>query len=269
MKKLIAISMFTPPNEAQPIMKIELTTDGAEYLANNPEAKLMDLFGDHGCVDNYWLEVDEKKVYTENMIRYETEPHRLNEYVRSDFEIDPIEKLKDHNFKGALFFEPDYKGNRERMNSFTAKMAADMWAVYSDEPLSTAALNTNQRYGTLKVGLQHVREGIMAFEYENYQQDNKYGEALNTVALDIEKEMDYCHEKIKLIALICGNDFNIDTKVAKLYRTFRNVEDNKINKLNVKTIEGDGSQENTTEEVTGAADPEGERDLLHGEITPD
>ncbi len=235
----ISLSIEKEPGLFKEHLKIELTLDGEKYLSENTDATLMDLFGENGRVGRYILTPDMEKIYTEEEVRYESEPLVHLEFYNNCME-DVIEQLKSSFCTGPAYFEHDEEGNKERTAIITAKKAADAWAVYSPEKLDIAAITIGQRHNTLAKGIERVREVLNVFEYNEHKQDDVYGNKLNEVLAEIEKELDYNTEKMRLVSVISKNNFNIQESVSRVYRKFRDVdEDKNKEKYNLK-ITDDG-----------------------------
>lgn len=280
MKKLILIEAYR--HEGKDCLKVSLTIDGSTALedakSKDEVLTISDLF------DNEWDQDDINKlliaheglkfggakptIYTMAQIPYEKEPVLIKVWNPKE----PILILTEWNSdpKKEFLFFPDHQ-NEERIKEVTAKIAAGMWATYSQQTVSAASLETNERYGILKDAYQGIMGAVRALKFDNYSnQDNLYYSQTKDVANNMEKEMDFCIHKIKLIEKLCDRNFELPEIISKLYRKMRGVTENS-EQIN-STTDGKENQENQTteqgisEENTSTPNSEGNDGSHVGEV---
>lgn len=249
-------------------MKVELTVDGAEKMNAAIEAGteigISDLYDNEPDKDGRKLTFSPGQLSSTVLIPQENRLYTINVHKNEDTNSYYVFNLWTKDPKAAILFYPD-KDNDTRMNEVTAKLAANQWAVYSDEKLRNVSIETNDRHQILCRVNEKTHEAIQTFKYQKYKQDDKYEDLLKSASRQIEKEIDYCREKMNIIKLICGNDYNRTETVAKLYKAYRGVVVTEEEKLKVKLVSNDKKE--TTAEAEGAPDPKGETGSSIGLIT--
>lgn len=236
MKKLISLSIETE-GENKGSLKIELTLEGASYLSENPEATLIDLFGENGKVDNYICDSGCQTIYTNQPVRYLEHPIIVDVFKYDDKQFTILDILEKDSYKGVVYFVPD-KENEARQENIKCKLGVDMWAVYSPQKLDVCAIEIEKRYETLSRALESTRNAVLVFQGSSANADDKYIGMAQDLAKELEREMSYCSEKMIMLGIITNNDFTKTETVSQVYRTFRNVDESKNKeKLNVRTDE--------------------------------
>jgi hypothetical protein len=244
-------------------LKVELTIDGATKIAesypdpisisdlwdNEPDKSGLKRLFSPGQIDSTVFVPQENRLYTINI--YKTEDKEAY-YPVEKWMADP---------KAIILYYP-HKDNESKLAEVTAKLGANQWAVYSDEPLAKVAIETGDRHGLLCRASEKVNEAIQIFNYGKYNQDKIYRDLLRNSAKEIEKEIDYMKEKMKIMQLVSNNDFNLSETVAKLYKKYRGVTEQSIPKI--KLVEN-GTKEQVAENAS-APDSEGQNGESIGSV---
>ena len=229
-------------------LKVELTIDGAtllDELISHGESNqhIMAQLHDNkpGVKDTLYLRISATgdRIYTEAYIDWDDEPAQvINEWRPT--EGDMIDRWA-KNPKEVFYFYPQEKENAERRKDIEAKVKATSWAVYSQESIPTAAIETNNRHNQLKEAYEKIREAMKVFNYKVHKRDHLYYDKLQEAVVEMESEMDVCLAKMKLLKSVGGNDFNTDISVSKAFRNFRKVVEEKT-KMNVAVERKQGDQ---------------------------
>ena len=277
MKKLILIEPHGKNG-----LNVSLTVDGADALESAKDHQ--EVINVSDLLDNDWgqdptrhmiaefgLQPNGKypQIYTMAHIPYEKEPFLINVFTPGESVNLLTEWSKDP--KREFMFIAD-KQNAERMKEATAKIAAGMWAAYCQQKVNEAALETNERYGILKEALDGIMTAIRALKYDNYNQDDIYYGKVKDLSVEMEKEMDFCLQKMKLIGLLCDLNFESTEVISKLYRKIRGVnETESVKPINSRTDGKENKEDETTEKAVseenpGTPNPEGNDGSSVGEV---
>lgn len=256
-ENLLSLSIVSE-GEHKGSLRLELTTAGADYLLKNDEATLMDLFGQQGKVNNFICHPNLHEIYTEEEVRYEKEPMVVSRFKYSGEGYAILDALEKDSFKGEVHFTPD-EDNAAREEECAQKKAADMWGVYCQEPLNIACINLQERHALLAKGLEKIHEAALMLRGDKHKKNQYYVEKLHDLFTEIEKEVNYTDEKMKLVSVISGRDYNQSTPISKAYREYRGInEEQNKQKLNLQNNGQETENANTT-------DPEGHDDIRKGE----
>jgi hypothetical protein len=220
---------------------VELTIDGATKLANmaeQPEAfidmsELYDNEPDNNDLLKMRFSSLGDQIYTRAIVPWDETPVQVaNMWKTNEEKLDIVARwLTDP--KEKFYFYPQEKDNAERQKDITAKMSATTWAIYSQQSVNAAALETTARHNVVAIAFGKVDEVKRVFNYDNYKQDDKYYEKLAELSTEMEKELDFCAQKMRLLHALTGNDYNSAEVVSRLYRDLRKVSHDKVN-MNVK-----------------------------------
>lgn len=216
-------------------LKVSLTIDGAEHLKlEEPKGMwtIDDIYDNTPDKDGkkQIISVKSGEIFSTVFIPQDNETVKVKVYrtvcpdIIRAWEEDP---------KAEFIFLPD--SNNERvLEEVKCKLAANHWAMFSDQKLFDVAIEINARHQKLKAVNEKTIEAYQLLNYKGYHQDDKYEDLLKSVSAEVEKEMDFCIEKMNIVKKISGNDFNQDIQVSKLYKKFRGVIEEKSEKMNVK-----------------------------------
>lgn len=252
MEKLIIIEQYTDSDEKS-CLKVSITTKGAEVLRElNDNDRSLDL-------EQLWDNIPDKDgqkrlfsstgmlIYSTVFIPQDKEAMSINEYsCKEVFKSSITEQWLQDPKKEFLYYPRPY--NVEKMKTVVAKLSANHWAIYSDEKLYKASREPNDRFNVLATGNEKILQAMQSFNYDNYKQDDKYYNSLKDVSTEIEKEMDYCQEKMSLVAMICKGMYQSEEKVSTLYKKHRGVEaEEATGKMNVTVVNEEESKRGLTE----------------------
>jgi hypothetical protein len=252
---------------------VELTIDGAEKMQKCIDLgittdSIMKMLYNNEPENNDLLKLrfspKGESIYTRAIIPWEEESSQVqvaNTWKTNESGIDLVARWMTEP-KEKFYYYPETKENAERQKEITAKMSATTWAIYSQQSVNAAALETTARHNVVAIAFGKVDEVKRVFNYDNYKQDDKYYEKLSELSAEMEKELDFCAQKMRLISALTGNDYNSSNVVSKLYRDLRKVSHDKVN-MNVKSDIDD------KEEVASSPDPEKNDGGSVGEVAPD
>ena len=218
--------------DGKPFLKVTLLPDGVKLLSEG--TTIADLYDNEPDKDGKKLILSpDGMIYSNVFIPQDNENVFINIHRSAPYTNHNLIKrwIENPAFEAEYYPHVD---NEVVLKDVKTMLAANHWAVYSDEKLAEVAILVNKRYLSLSNVNEKMLEAAHILKSDSYKANEKYKDMVQDVSSEIEAEMDYCIEKNNIIKKICFNDFNLKEKVSVLYRKYRGVVDVKPTKMNVK-----------------------------------